>query len=357
MALPEIHVVLDSTSTDTIRALDELVIYGHIENQYHLPYSTFNGVVNISLFDKKTSFSTLGTNSGSSASPFQMWKNLIYKGKSTVTNGQFIFQLKVPKDIDYSFGSSRISFYVENGQIDGNGSDENLIIGGINTNATSDEVGPDIKLFMNDMNFVSGGISNNSPVFIAHIFDSNGINTVGNGIGHDIELILDGDYANSIVLNEYYESDLDSYQSGKIFYELTDLSAGEHRIELKVWDNYNNSSKSDISFIVVDNAEIKLNHVLNYPNPFTTNTSFFFEHNQNCNYLDVDIHIYNVSGKTVKTINRRIHNEGFRSSGISWDGLDDFGEQLARGVYLYKLKVTNEQGLSSSKTETMFLLK
>ena len=210
---------------------------------------------------------------------------------------------------------------------------------------------------MNDMNFVSGGISNNSPTLIAHIFDSNGINTVGNGIGHDIELILDADYANSIVLNEYYESDLDSYQSGKIFYELTDLSAGEHQIELKVWDNYNNSSKSDINFIVVDNAEIKLNHVLNYPNPFTTNTSFFFEHNQNCNYLDVDIHIYNVSGKTVKTINRRIHNEGFRSSGISWDGLDDFGEQLARGVYLYKLKVTNEQGLSSSKTETMFLLK
>ena len=357
LALPEIHVILDSTSTDTIRALDELVIYGHIEDENYLPYSNFNGIVNISLFDKKTSFSTLGTNSGSSASPFQMWKSLIYKGKSTVSNGQFIFRLKVPKDIDYSFGSSRISFYVENGQIDGNGSDENLIIGGINTNATSDEVGPDVKLYMNDMNFVSGGISNSNPVLIAHIFDSNGINTVGNGIGHDIELILDGDYANSIILNEYYESDLDSYQSGKIFYELTDLSAGEHQVELKVWDNYNNSSKSDISFTVVDNEEIRLNHVLNYPNPFTTNTSFFFEHNQNCNYLDVDIHIYNVSGKIVKTINRRIHNEGFRSSGISWDGLDDFGEQLARGVYLYKLKVTNEQGLSSSKTETMFLLK
>ena len=357
LALPEIHVILDSTSTDTIRALDELVIYGHIEDENYLPYSNFNGIVNISLFDKKTSFSTLGTNSGSSASPFQMWKSLIYKGKSTVSNGQFIFRLKVPKDIDYSFGSSRISFYVENGQIDGNGSDENLIIGGINTNATIDEVGPDVKLYMNDMNFVSGGISNSNPVLIAHIFDSNGINTVGNGIGHDIELILDGDYANSIILNEYYESDLDSYQSGKIFYELTDLSAGEHQVELKVWDNYNNSSKSDISFTVVDNEEIRLNHVLNYPNPFTTNTSFFFEHNQNCNYLDVDIHIYNVSGKIVKTINRRIHNEGFRSSGISWDGLDDFGEQLARGVYLYKLKVTNEQGLSSSKTETMFLLK
>ena len=90
LALPEIHVVLDSTSTDTIRALDELVIYGHIENEYYQPYSTFDGVVNISLFDKKTSFSTLGTNSGSSASPFKMWKNLIYKESLPLRMGNLL---------------------------------------------------------------------------------------------------------------------------------------------------------------------------------------------------------------------------------------------------------------------------
>ena len=59
----------------------------------------------------------------------------------------------------------------------------------------------------------------------------------------------------------------------------------------------------------------------------------------------------------VKRINTRIHNEGFRSQGISWDGRDDYGDKLAQGVYLYNLKVVNEQGISSDKTESMFLLK
>ncbi|MBF36868.1 MAG: oxidoreductase, partial [Crocinitomicaceae bacterium] len=357
LALPEIHVIIDSLSSDTIKALSELKVFGHIEDQYQNIYNNYNGKVYLTFFDKKTTFNTLGTNSGSSSSPFQMWKNVIYKGKSTVNSGNFSFSLKVPKDIDYTYGNSRMSFYVENGNIDGNGSYESLIIGGINANAPNDITGPEINLFLNDENFVSGGISNNNPVLIAHLFDTNGINTVGNGIGHDIELIIDGDNSSSIILNDYYESDLDTYQSGKIFFELSELSPGGHTVELKVWDNYNNSSKSDINFIVVNNEEVELSHVLNYPNPFTTNTSFFFEHNQNCNFLDVNINVYSVSGKIVKTINQRIHNEGFRSNGINWDGRDEFGEQLAKGVYLYKLKVTNEQGMSSSKTETMFLLK
>ena len=110
-------------------------------------------------------------------------------------------------------------------------------------------------------------------------------------------------------------------------------------------------------FIVVEDNELELSHVLNFPNPFTTNTAFYFEHNQNCNFLDVSILIYSVTGKVVKRINKRILNEGFRSQGISWNGKDDFNEVLARGVYVYNLRVTNEQGLSADKTQTMFLLK
>ena len=96
-------------------------------------------------------------------------KAFIYKGKSTVSSGNFSFSLKVPKDIDYTYGNSRMSFYVENGNIDGNGNYESLIIGGINSNAPNDITGPEIKLYLNDENFVSGGISNNNPVLIAHL--------------------------------------------------------------------------------------------------------------------------------------------------------------------------------------------
>jgi hypothetical protein len=150
------------------------------------------------------------------------------------------------------------------------------------------------------------------------VFDENGINTVGNGIGHDIELVIDNNYNKSIILNDYYESDLDTYKSGKIKFELNELSPGEHTLKIKVWDNYNNSSSRELTFVVVEETEIKLSHVLNYPNPFTTKTAFFFEHNQNCDFLDLSIIIYSVTGRVVKRINRRIHNEGFRSEGIFW---------------------------------------
>jgi hypothetical protein len=357
LALPEKNVAIDSFNRDTVSALSEVVVYGHLEDSYTNKLSDFNGIAYLTFFDKKSLFNTLGTNPGSSVASYQMWKNIIYKGKSTVTNGDFSFSFKVPKDIGYNYGVSRISFYAENGIIDGSGYNDSLIIGGIDTSAVIDERGPDLEMYLNDENFISGGITNNEPLLIVSVFDENGVNTVGNGIGHDIELVVDDDYANSIVLNDYYESDLDTYKSGKINYELNNLTTGEHKLKIKVWDIYNNSSSKEIIFNVVDDQELQLNHVLNYPNPFTTKTEFFFEHNQNCNFLDVSIQIYNVSGKVVKRINKRIHNQGFRSEGILWDGRDDFGEKLAQGVYIYNLRVVNEQGMSSDKTESMFLLK
>ena len=177
-----------------------------------------------------------------------------------------------------------MSFYAENGSVDASGYNDSLIIGGIDTNAVADENGPEMELYLNDENFVSGGISNSNPLLIVTVFDENGINTVGNGIGHDIELVIDNDLSNSIILNNYYEADLNTYKSGKINFELNDLSSGEHNLKIKVWDIYNNSSTKELNFIVVEENQIQLTNVLNYPNPFTTETTFYFEHNQNCNF-------------------------------------------------------------------------
>ena len=152
---------------------------------------------------------------------------------------------------------------------------------------------------------------------------------MGNGIGHDIEAYLDGNTSETIILNDYYEAELDTYKRGKITYPLSGLEEGPHSITLKVWDVYNNSSKSTLDFEVVNNQELALAHVLNYPNPFTTQTEFYFEHNQHCDYLDVQVQIFTVSGKLIKTINKRTHSEGFRSEGIHWNAKDDYGDRIA----------------------------
>ena len=192
---------------------------------------------------------------------------------------------------------------------------------------------------------------------LADIFDENGINAVGNGVGHDLLAVLDGNTANPIVLNEYYSSNLDSYQSGKIEYNFSKLEKGRHTLSLKVWDVNNNSSEVSIDFTVQEKEELSLDHVLNYPNPFTTKTEFYFEHNQICTDLEVQIQIFTVSGKLVKTINQLVLTEGFRSEGISWNGLDDFGDQLAKGVYIYMIKVKSPDGKIAEKTEKLVILK
>ena len=272
-------------------------------------------------------------------------------------NGYFSFEFIVPKDINYSFGKGKISLYAENGSFDAAGFDTSFIVGGIDTNAPVDNQGPEVQLFLNDENFVNGGITSSSPLLIVKASDEFWINTVGNGVGHDLTLILDGNTASPIVLNDYYVADLDSYQSGEIQYNLRDLSAGQHTAEVKIWDANNNSSLARIEFTVNDAAEVTIDRVLNYPNPFTTKTTFFFEHNQSCSSLNTQIQIYTVSGRLVRTINQEVPTAGFRIEGIDWDGRDDFGDQLAKGVYVYRVSVELPEGGKAEKMEKLVLLR
>ena len=155
----------------------------------------------------------------------------------------------------------------------------------------------------------------------------------------------------------YYTANLDSYQSGKVSYDFSGLSVGNHTLTFKVWDVNNNSSETSINFTVVEKQEISLDHVLNYPNPFTTKTQFFFEHNQVCETLESQVQIFTVSGKLVKTINQSVRTAGFRTEGIDWDGRDDFGDQIGKGVYIYKISVRNPDGEIAEKVEKLVLLR
>ena len=239
---------------------------------------------------------------------------------------------------------------------DASGNYENVVIGGSNPNAPVDVTGPQIKLYLNDSNFVFGGITNSSPKLFAIIRDSNGVNTVGNGIGHDVVAVLDEETGNAIVLNDYYQADMNSYQSGKIIYPFSNLAPGKHTLTLKVWDVYNNSSTVKTEFTVTDPTGLSLDHVINYPNPFTTHTSFFIEYNQCCTEYDIMIQVFTVSGKLVKTINEHVSSDGFRSDPIEWDGRDDYNDKIGRGVYIYHVVARTADGMTADKYEKLVIL-
>lgn len=345
-------------SIDTAKALQKITIKGEIQKAGTINTS-FNGVIYPTIFDKAQIYSTLGNDNDSPIYSFKLQKNIIYKGKANVKNGKFEFTFVVPKDISYSFGHGKISYYASDSSMDANGFMDSLIIGGSNNLASVDNEGPKIRLFINDTNFINGGITNENPRLLAKIFDENGINTVGNGIGHDITAILDANSSLPIVLNDYYEAELNNFQKGSVVYPYSNLAEGMHTISLKVWDVYNNSATESIDFLVSTNTEFTLDHLINAPNPVYNNTSFIFEHNQSCDLLDLRVFIYNMSGQMVRELKATVNSSGFRvgPGELVWDGTGNGGTKLSNGVYVYKILVENSLGIYTEKTSKLVLLK
>lgn len=344
---------------DTIKALSTVRISGTVNGPSGEVLSDFDGTVVPTVFDKKTAVATLVNDVGPGAVPFHfnVRKNIIYRGRATVTGGHFQFTFVVPKDIDYRVDSGRVSVYAESLSTNACGYTNDPLVGGTDNSAAADASGPQIQLFMNDESFVPGGMTDESPVLFAKLYDNSGINTLGNSIGHDLAAVVDANTENAIVLNDWYQADKDTYKSGQVRYKFTNLATGHHTLDLKAWDVYNNSSSRSTDFVVAPTAELALDHVLNYPNPFTTHTDFYFEHNRPCTTLDCQVQIFTVGGRLVKTLNRRLECDGFRSEPMPWDGLDDQGDKIGRGVYVYRLSVATPSGEKADKFEKLVILR
>jgi len=348
---------IDISETDTLNAFETVTIEGVILDKLGNTFTNFNGTVYPTVFDKEQNLETQN-NDNTTAGPFKYiyQNNVLYKGKASVINGNFQFTFIVPKDILYNYGYGRISYYADNNNVDANGYSEKIFIGGTSENIVEDKIGPEIKLYMNNELFVDGDITNENPAIYAMLSDENGINTVGNGVGHDITAILDTNTNYTYILNDYYEADIDSYKSGIVTYNLSRIKSGEHNIKFKAWDIYNNSSEAEINFLVMQQSDFVISRLFNYPNPFTTKTSFYFEHNQSGN-LEVLIQIFTVSGKLVKTLQQDIFADNFKSEPIEWDGYDDYGSRIGKGVYIYRIKIKNSDGLTMEKFEKLLILK
>lgn len=353
------NIVLASFS-DTLKALDEVEFKGKVTDSNGNFLDGFNGFIYPTVFDKESKVITQNNDQNGEEGQFQefySYNKIIYRGKASVTNGEFSFKFIVPFDINYSVDSARVSYYTVSGNRDGHGYCTSFKIGSLNPNAQLNTIGPEISLYLNDSTFVSGGSTNTTPIILAKLKDENGINTVGNGVGHNLTAIIDGNSSKPIVLNDFYESDLDTYTTGEVRYPLSTLSLGEHTLTVKAWDVFNNSNEETIQFTVAEDSKVALSHLLNYPNPFTTHTNFIYEHNQACQQLDARVQIFTVSGKLVKTIESSFYATGFRGQDIPWDGKDDFGNAIGKGTYIYKLELRNEKGQRAESFQKLVILK
>jgi len=336
-------------SIDTLKALSHIKLEGIVTDDNNSILNNYNGTLTATIYDKALNKTTLDNDNFGRKMEFTAIESKIFRGRASVNNGNFSFDFIVPKDIRIAYGNAKVSFYTENSSIDKSGSNFDIKIGGIDPNAPDDNEGPIIKLFMNDESFVDGGNTSESPILYAVLEDHSGINTSITAVDHDIIAILDDDNANPFVLNDYYETELDNFKKGKVKFPFRNIEPGMHTIKFKCWDTYNNPSESTLSFIVVNDNDLILSNVLNYPNPFVNYTEFWFNHNKPNEILDVQVQIFTVSGKLIKTLNHSVQSDGLLSREITWNGLDDFGNKIGKGVYVYKLRVKSQ--LSNAKAE------
>ena len=364
--IPQLKVVVNEVlnahtnlAIDTLKALTKVKVKGAIQTGGGQVVDAFNGVLKPKLFDKSMQLQTL-RNDFENLDPFQfsLQQSLLYSGKVSVVNGEFEFEFVVPKDISFVLGRGKFSLYAFNEKQDALGAFDGVSIGGYDSSAASDDEGPTVELYMNHSNFRSGGITDSNPSLYALIRDESGVNTSGNGIGHDLVATLDEDQQSSVVLNSYYESDLDSYQSGVVVYPYTNLEEGLHQLKLKVWDVHNNSSEAFTEFVVVTDTDLLLQNLMNYPNPFREFTQIHFEHNRPDEDLEVTVTIFDTDGRKVKTMNATISASSYANSDFTWDGTSDSGSAVKSGLYFCRVHAfSNKSGDEGVLSNQMILIR
>lgn len=329
---------------DTLKAFMVVNIEGIVADDQGNLVSDFTGTIFPTVFDKAVTIKTLA-NDGGAVYSFQVRKNLLYKGKVNVENGHFSFSFIVPKDIAYNYDYGKISYYATDGKRDASGNYSDFIVGGSSELEITDNKGPDISLYMNNMLFRDGGITDQNARLLALLNDENGINTLGNSIGHDITAVLDGNTADPYILNNFYETDINTFKSGYIWFPFSMLSPGEHTLTVKVWDIFNNSSEAQIHFVVHASGEFVITNTYNYPNPFKDFTDIVFEHNQQDVDFSIRAEIYSMAGQLIRTIEQTGPQSGSVSSPLHWDGLSNLGSDVPQGMYVYNIMVTSSNGL------------
>jgi hypothetical protein len=287
---------------------------------------------------------------------FEVRDNILFRGEVSVKDGAFEFEFVVPKNIIYEFDQGKISTYAfdESTNLDAAGANIDFVVGGASDGFDQDNTPPQISLFINDSSFVEGGITGPDIFLVAKLTDESGISTSFSPEGKNLTAILDDSL--EVNVNNYYAAAKDTYKTGWVTYPFKELSMGTHKIRLQAWDVHNNFNEAEITFVVVEGKEIRIEKLMNYPNPFRDYTTFTFEHNRAGGDLDIMIEVYSITGNLIKKINYQVENSPARVANIVWDSQQQNGGILPGGVYIFRLGVRSLSDGSKNLANHKFVI-
>ena len=350
-------IATDGTATQQaqLRAGSIARVVGHVADA-----PDFSGIVNATVRDSEETIvcKLNNTDKDGAQSPFTYTDRTktLFNGSDSVRNGRFEISFAVPMDINYSDASGLINVHAvaNDHQLMAHGANDRFLVGG-SAAAGNDSIGPSIYCYLNSPSFVNGGNVNTTPYFVAELNDQDGINTSGNGIGHDLELIIDGEMSKTYVLNDNFQFDFGSYTSGSTYYNIPELAPGRHTLLFRAWDVLNNSSTAQLSFNVVKGLAPQLFSVSCTQNPARNSTTFIINHDRTGSTMDVTLDIFDTSGRQLW----RHEESGISTDGaytLPWNLTVDGGQRLQTGVYLYRVSVACDGSKKTSKAKKLVII-
>ncbi len=356
MAYPTQFNVVTTSCSDTIRALTTHKVSGHIIDSLNTVMDWFNGKISVTVYDKLQVITTRDNDEKDPTKQqllsYNDYPNVLFSSEVDVKDGKFEFTFMAPKDIRYNFGNGRIVYYAYDSEnaAEAVGHYEEFIVGGSSTVAVLDTIGPEIDLYLNSSSFKDGGETHEKPHFFADVYDENGINTVGSGIGHDLMLVVDDKTQQTYVLNGYYTSKNGDYRSGLVSFKMPELESGAHKLTFRAWDLFNNSSTKALNFTVVKDMDMSIFSVTTYPNPVSQTgiVTIKLDYDRIDDLVQTDIYIYNMSGQMVW------HHTQPDAKSIEWN-VGELG--IPTGIYTYSLKMKTATTSVVSQTGKLIVTK
>ena len=364
LACPSPSVVIDSingkpvSSAVSLSAGSVVTLQGHVE-QNQARANTFNGVVTAMVRDAEETIVCQQNDDSAEGSEvaftYKDRTKMLYQGSDSVRNGSFRFTFAVPKDVSYADGNGLMTLYAVNNDrtmtLHGENSSFVLDAGAISQN---DSIGPSIFCYLNSKSFVNGGSVNPTPFFAAELYDDSGINAAGSSVGHDLELIIDGELSRTYNLNDYFTFDFGEYRSGSVGFTIPELSEGPHKLLFRAWDVMNNSSTTELAFNVVKGGGAGDINVICTKNPASSATSFIISHDRSSTEADVVLEIFDTSGRAIyKRLEKGVATDG--TMVIDWDLSVSGGSRLRTGVYIYRIQMNGNGGSASYANKLIIL--
>lgn len=331
-----------AVETFHVEAGGELEVKGYVTSLVGDTIKDFSGLIYSNLFDGIEEVTTRNnTNLGSFK--YSAYKKNIFSGCDSVANGCFTISMPIPMDISYSDAMGHLNLFALDtaSQVSAHGHYNELVFNGTAAETLNDGQGPSITAYLNTPSFVNGDKVNDTPCLWLELHDINGINVVGNSIGHDIVAVVDNNPKYTYNLNSVYQPVVGDFTRGTVMFPLDKLEEGEHTLMVRAWDYYNNSSVVYITFVVEPDMAPEISQVELNPSPVVSGheVKFSISHNRPQSEMNVTLEIFNIHGQLLWRSTEKDTAEGLVYEMV-WNGCGQAGQPLASGIYLARVSLS-----------------